>query len=118
MLHCCIHNGLRLLHPFMPFVTEELFQRLQLLLGEPRSTVMLAPYPEPRACAAWSNLRAEAAMSVVTRLAASIRSLRGLYLKCLPANTIFSPMQFTCRNLEQHVVLGTVVFLLGGAYLG
>ena len=38
--------------------------------------------------------------------------LRGLDLKCLPANTIFSPMQLTCRYLEQRVVLVTV-FPLG-----
>ena len=31
--------------------------------------------------------------------------LRGLYLECLPANTILSPMQLTCRDLEEHVVL-------------
>ena len=31
--------------------------------------------------------------------------LRGLYLEFLPADTIFSPMQLTCRDLEEHVVL-------------
>ena len=81
MLHCCIHNGLRLLHPFMPFVTEELYQRLQLLCHMPRTTVMLAAYPEPKACAMWSSPKAEADMATITRLSASIRSLRGLYLK-------------------------------------
>ena len=92
MLHCCIHNGLRLLHPFMPFVTEELYQRLQLLCHQPRSTVMLAAYPEPKACAMWASPKAEADMAVITRLAAAIRSLRGLYLKarhpaCQPPTT-------------------------------
>ena len=81
VLHCCIHNGLRLLHPFMPFVTEELYQRLQLLCHQPRATVMLAAYPEPKACAMWASPKAEADMATITRLAASIRSLRGLYLK-------------------------------------
>ena len=81
VLHCCIHNGLRLLHPFMPFVTEELYQRLQLLCHQPRTTVMLATYPEPKACAMWSSPKAEADMTTITRLSASIRSLRGLYLK-------------------------------------
>ena len=81
VLHCCLHNGLRLLHPFMPFVTEELYQRLQLLAGEPRSSVMHAPYPKPEACALWRSARAEAAMGVVTKVAAAIRGLRGTYLK-------------------------------------
>ena len=68
VLHCCIHNGLRLLHPFMPFVTEELYQRLQILAGEPRSTIMLAPYPEPRSCAMWTSPRAEAAMAMISSM--------------------------------------------------
>jgi len=27
-LYTCLDSGLRLIHPFMPFVSEELFQRL------------------------------------------------------------------------------------------
>ena len=37
VLYTCLHYGLRLLHPFMPFVTEELFHRLALLVGQVRS---------------------------------------------------------------------------------
>ena len=36
----------------MPFVTEELYHRLQLLCGQPRSTIMLAEYPVPGALSA------------------------------------------------------------------
>src|SRR5205085_9796721 len=41
-------TALRLLHPAMPFVTEELWQRLEKPEGSPVS-IALAPYPRPRA---------------------------------------------------------------------
>jgi len=36
---------LRLMHPFMPFITEEIWQRTAPILGKPAGTVMLQRYP-------------------------------------------------------------------------
>ncbi|KAI9187825.1 valine--tRNA ligase [Blastocladiella emersonii ATCC 22665] len=47
-LYTCLDQGLRLLHPIMPFVTEELWQRLPRQAGQ-TSSIMLAAYPEFRA---------------------------------------------------------------------
>lgn len=44
-LYTCLDHGLRLLHPFMPFVTEELWQRLPRRPNDPCPSIMMAAYP-------------------------------------------------------------------------
>ncbi|KIK07612.1 hypothetical protein K443DRAFT_673192 [Laccaria amethystina LaAM-08-1] len=44
-LYTCLDYGLRLLHPFMPFVTEELWQRLPRRANDSTPSIMLASYP-------------------------------------------------------------------------
>ena len=39
---------LRLTHPIMPFITEEIWQRVSKALGKPGETIMLEPYPIAR----------------------------------------------------------------------
>ncbi|KAG8907503.1 hypothetical protein FRB99_003876 [Tulasnella sp. 403] len=44
-LYTCLDGGLKLLHPFMPFVTEELWQRLPRRPGDECPSIMVASYP-------------------------------------------------------------------------
>jgi valyl-tRNA synthetase len=65
----------RALHPVMPFITEEIWQRVAPLAGRAGPTVMLAPYPRPAEFA-----RDEAAEREVTWLKAfilGVRQIRG-----------------------------------------
>jgi len=44
-LYTCLDYGLRLLHPFMPFVTEELWQRLPRIPNDTTPSIMISRYP-------------------------------------------------------------------------
>lgn len=76
-LATCLDEGLRLLHPFMPFVTEELWQNLQRdVLRQPDAprSISLAPYPAADDARRDAEAEARVAhlMSAVTR----VRALR------------------------------------------
>ena len=45
VLYTCLDAGLRLLHPIMPFVTEELFQRLPRRVPDAPPSICVTPYP-------------------------------------------------------------------------
>jgi valyl-tRNA synthetase len=62
---------LRLLHPFMPFITEEIWQRLP----HKGDTIMLAPYPRPSKKD--RNADAEQQMTAVMDLVTAVRNIRG-----------------------------------------
>ena len=44
-LYTCLDQGLRLLHPIMPFVTEELWQRLPRRPNDSTPSIMVSAYP-------------------------------------------------------------------------
>jgi len=79
-LWLALESGLRLLHPMMPYVTEELWQRLpgrgSLGDAEPE-TIMLAPYPE--VVEDLKDAAVESSMSDVLEVIKACRSLRSSY---------------------------------------
>ncbi|CAN6565003.1 unnamed protein product [Malus baccata var. baccata] len=73
-LWLCLDNGLRLLHPFMPFVTEELWQRLPSPKDHKRpASIMICEYPSTVEC--WTNEGAESEMNLIDSVVKSLRSL-------------------------------------------
>ena len=71
-LRCLLHTldgSLRLLHPFMPFVTEEIWQALP----HTDRSIMISPFPHPEE----SDADAEEKMSYIMEAISGIRSIRG-----------------------------------------
>ncbi|CAK7337835.1 unnamed protein product [Dovyalis caffra] len=79
-LWVCLDSGLRLLHPFMPFVTEELWQRLPPARGHTRKeSIMTSEYPS--AAEAWRNEEVEYEMNLVESTVKCLRLLRAEVLE-------------------------------------
>ena len=75
-----LESSLRLLHPYMPFVTEELWQNLKRCLPsdwQASESIMVAPYPEADAKAV--DPEAERVMESIIEIIRSIRNARAQY---------------------------------------
>ncbi|WP_306535982.1 valine--tRNA ligase [Geobacter sp.] len=68
-----LEHLLRLLHPFMPFITEEIWQAIP---GKrPTATIMTAQWPTPNP--AWDFVAGAAEMELVMEVIRGIRNIRG-----------------------------------------
>ena len=80
-----LERTLRLLHPFMPFITEEIWRNLLARLpreGNPPQSIMIAPYPQ--ADTTRQDVRAEEEISLVTQAIRAVRNTRAQLR--IPAN--------------------------------
>ena len=68
-----LDRALKLLHPFMPFVTEELWAKLASPDNARDSLLILAPWPKHRGL---ENAEADAEIGWVIRLISEVRSVR------------------------------------------
>ncbi|MGH7311584.1 MAG: valine--tRNA ligase, partial [Candidatus Rokuibacteriota bacterium] len=96
-----LETTLRLLHPFMPFITEELWQRLP----HEGESIMVAPYP--RAMAALVAPDAERDMTVLVQAITAIRNIRG-EMRIAPGATLevlLRPAPEHADVLEAHHAL-------------
>ena len=70
-----LESALRLTHPIMPYITEEIWQRVAPLAGRTGDTLMRQPYPHVDA--AVTDADSEAAMAWMMGLLLGIRRIRG-----------------------------------------
>ena len=66
---------LRLLHPMMPFITEEIWQSVGPLAGKSGPTIMLQPYPQPNEHD--KDLRANEDIEWLKVVIEGVRNIRG-----------------------------------------
>ncbi len=71
MLLTVLTEILKLLHPFIPFITEEIWQRLP---HKPTESIMIAEYPKARS--EWIDEHAEQTMQRLQALITAIRTIR------------------------------------------
>ncbi len=70
-----LDRGLRLLHPFMPFVTEELWQALRDHIDDDMAPALIVAW-FPKSGANWKDAAAEASMEHVIEVNRAIRNIR------------------------------------------
>ncbi|RWS28290.1 uncharacterized protein B4U80_03159 [Leptotrombidium deliense] len=79
VLAVCLKNALITIHPFMPFVTEELFQRLKDLTNDSSDqtkSILLEEYPKNELWSKFKNSDHENTMNVVHNIIRKIRDVK------------------------------------------
>ncbi|VDP86385.1 unnamed protein product [Echinostoma caproni] len=110
VLYLCLNVGLRLLHPFMPFITEELYQRLPHRAESKQlaPSICVTPYPTPGQVAALRDEDGvETDFRLVNSIAHRLRALRAAY-------HVQSRGQLDAQLLAPPPVLNS---LIAGGYL-
>ncbi len=101
-----IETALRALHPYMPFITEELWQKVPRPLGRP-ATIALAPYPT--SADGIDDPGAEREMGMVMAVITSARSVRSEH--DLPTSARV-PLTLRTNDAENRLVLAAQARLI------
>lgn len=114
VLYMCLDRGLRALHPMLPFVTEELYQRLPRAPWSVES-IVIAQYPTN--CPTWVAPRVEEDMESLQKICASFRSLAtsvGLHPRERPNAFVRHADAHISKVLQGQVALALHLGKIGG----
>jgi valyl-tRNA synthetase len=106
---------LRLLHPFMPFITEELWQALP----HTGDSIMLAPYPTSNGT--FINERVEQELESVQKLISGVRDIKGTQgiAPSKPVNvTVATASATIAQSLQKHEKLTRALIRVGHLNIG
>lgn len=98
VLKTVLDKGLRILHPFMPFITEEIWQKL----GLDEETIMLSEFPTENK--KYVDLAAEKEFDYLKEIVNAIRNIRG-EANVSPAKkieVIFKTVDENAKNILQN----------------
>ncbi|MDI6605537.1 MAG: valine--tRNA ligase [Candidatus Omnitrophota bacterium] len=115
VMYKVLEKSLRVLHPFMPFITEEIWQRLNNEFSrsnEPANSIMLQPWPHVQEQVI--DKKAESRMESLIELIVEIRNIRqeleipaqdkinaGIFITSQPERLFFQNMAVHIRNLAR-----------------
>lgn len=105
VLLTCLDNGLRLLAPYMPFITEELYQRLPRRGSNAPESICVAPYP--KGFSSWSNSEIEESTERMMEVVKSIRSMKEEFLSSKAKPTVYLRAldgSTTCRDYSDVII--------------
>ncbi|KAE8141010.1 valyl-tRNA synthetase mitochondrial precursor [Aspergillus pseudotamarii] len=113
-LYTALEGALALIHPIMPFVTEELWQRLPRRPNDNTISIMKARYPEYKA--EFNDPEAEAAYELILKTSGAIRSILSQYEVKTKGDIIIQTYDATSHKTLSDEL--TSVKSLGGKFLG
>lgn len=109
-LYTTLESGLRLMSPFMPFLTEELWQRFPRRPGDNTSSITIAEYPIYES--SFDDPNSEKAYELVLGCSKGIRSLIADYAVKDTGVIYIAPLNQTSHDTA-HTQLGAIKSLSG-----
>lgn len=117
-LYTALEGGLLLLHPFMPFLTEELFQRIPRRRDDKTPSITVANFPEFATLEAFHDQGAEKEYELLVNVSKGLRSLTAEYAIKDSAQTFIHAQDDIAYAILQAPTSRTSILSLSGKAIG